>query len=306
MERLAWVRIKRRGKNKNRLVLVKKIDNATAVVTVLIAGCLERNKKRKRGHKEVAVGGFYELELPLMEVSGDGVYPSHEELSQFMESHDPIALAALKKLRTTLQVDDRVQIITGSHVGIEGRVESIDNNNRIVSIIKTNSIDSVEVPISDVRKKFQLGDYVKILHGLREGDEGFITAIDEECADIYIAKASEEVRAESIALVYLITSQFRAGLLQLGWTAPPTKLVATTSQTPTDFYSTGICTSDMYTGDPYVHMEIKVTAGSNKGLFATVIASAETNGNVVLIVVFEAKPNVMAVTVDVKDAVERL
>jgi len=209
LQRSSWVRVRWRGVFRNRMGLVKSINWEESTVTVYL---FMDNKKRKRkvvGENgeillveekgEIMLGEFY-----LSDLSETGVSATPEEIDQFMVCGDPFVQDALEASVWFLRKGDKVKVIDGALVGIEGCITDIEGDD-LVSLTSDSLPGAIQVAPKDIRKIFQRGDYVRVLHGRLKSVEGFVTSIMDKTATLYSpTKPDEEVSlAENLSLCVL-------------------------------------------------------------------------------------------------------
>ena len=96
---------------------------------------------------------------------------------------------------SNLQYGDRIQAIAGTFKGLIGHVLEIrDDSTVIFQSVDPGQSDEKDMPkkpsrfqvcLSEVQKKFELGDHVQVLQGEFGDEEGYIVEINGENATVY-------------------------------------------------------------------------------------------------------------------------
>lgn len=157
------------------------------------------------GHKEVSTrsggsvvfrgdtykDGYLEKDVKLNAIVLEGVQPTIDELTRFLgESKteaggfdlNQIAEAARKAAKTILQPGDAVEVFEGDQRGLFGVVDSILNDVVIITPSATLDLEGtkVEIQARSVRKKFNAGDHVKVMHGTNMDETGLIVRVKDD------------------------------------------------------------------------------------------------------------------------------
>jgi transcription antitermination factor NusG len=213
-----WVRIKQG----NVLAVVKAVNDAESSCTVIFSapqvekrlekrkasrgGALESREEvisvsaqqveKRLGKRKASRDGALEFREEVISVSDviqSGVVAAWEELDLFRCSQDEAVVNALLNKPTLIAVGQRVRIVKGAQAGIEGRVTDITDYNTIVIKDTATQLD-IQVLVTQVKKKFEAGDYVRITLGPSRDFHGFITRLDESIASIFNPKTQSAVR----------------------------------------------------------------------------------------------------------------
>ena len=108
-----------------------------------------------------------------------------------------IADAARKTANLALQPGDHVEIFEGDSKGIIGLVESIVND--VVTIAPSEdehpdlSGTKMDVETKSVRKKFKVGDHVKVLSGANADETGLVVSLNRETVTFHSDLSGEEI-----------------------------------------------------------------------------------------------------------------
>jgi transcription antitermination factor NusG len=184
-----WVRIKQG----NVLAVVKAVNDAESSCTVIFSAPQVEKRLGKRKASRDGALEFREEVISVSDVIQSGVMAAWEELDLFRCSQDEAVVNALSNKPTLIAVGQRVRIVKGAQAGIEGRVTDITDYNTIVIKDTATQLD-IEVLVTEVKKKFEAGDYVRITLGPSRDFHGFITRLDESVASIFNPKTQSAVR----------------------------------------------------------------------------------------------------------------
>lgn len=139
------------------------------------------SSKKFQYHSNTYVGGFLIKSFKVNTLQTEDVNPTLEEVSKFTVGQDEGAdTLDLHKLATTLKSSssdsylpgDAVEIFSGEQRGITGRAVAVRGD--IVTIKVTEGVlagQTVEAPITDLRKRFSEGNHVKVIGGSKYLDE---------------------------------------------------------------------------------------------------------------------------------------
>ena len=135
---------------------------------------------------------FCSLELPVKSVSDVGVNPTPEELERFLPCGKQWVLKAVRRACVVLHVGDRVEVVGGSLKGLMGYVRSLDAKGTVTLCVKDLKED-LYVHQSMVVWKFELGDFVRVIHGQHRGLEGCITYMKDGAVSFFSSKVFREL-----------------------------------------------------------------------------------------------------------------
>lgn len=132
--------------------------------------------------------GYLLKDYKLTYLITDNVRPTLEELSRFNnaleEGIDLNSLSMTLKQETknaTFNNGEHVEITTGEQAGIQGRV--ISTQGGIVTIVATSGElkgQNLEIPSDNLRKKFSVGDHVRVVGGNYSGDTGMVVNVSKD------------------------------------------------------------------------------------------------------------------------------
>lgn len=118
----------------------------------------------------------------------DNVTPRLEELTRFNSANeDGIDLNALAQslkqnaVNSSFQTGEYVQVFKGEQTGMEGRVVSSQGD--IVTIVGTGNLlkgQRIDIPFSNLQKKFLIGDHVRVVNGNYKDDTGMVVQVDKD------------------------------------------------------------------------------------------------------------------------------
>jgi transcription elongation factor SPT5 len=210
----SWVRLQTRGLYRYDLGFVLDFDQRTLDAQVAIVPRIklgrdnaERPKrtlfdleevKRQYGRNSVEQynqihffqgrefkNGLLEICLPIGRILTRNVNPTRSELELFTQCTDSSIVEAGYRELLQFNLHDRVEVIAGQLGGLEGRLANTAQHGNVV-IHPTAAIDLQPIRAREIRKKFRLGDLVKIISGEHQGVEGFIIGLDDEnCVTLY-------------------------------------------------------------------------------------------------------------------------
>jgi ribosomal protein L24 len=176
--------------------------NAEAVRCAYGADSVEKLNQVFRFKKDIYKNGLLEKEVHLTKLSCTDIHPTQYELDTFRLSEDEQVIQALNAAAVSLNIGDRVQAVTGTFRGLTGHVVDIHEDCTVlfehatdgehsqfgredVSETSKTTTTRVQICSSEVRRKFELGDFVHVLHGVHSGDDGYIVELNGEDATLY-------------------------------------------------------------------------------------------------------------------------
>lgn len=154
--------------------------------------------------------GLLELDLTLLDLVQERACPTTAELQRFVESlqkfpESPTAqkrfidLAIARKSAASLRLDDPVVVVSGTMKGTTGKfkaIDGVDQDKVAIEISDDSPGDSyiVHLPIIDVERYFQVGDFVKVKQGLKVGCAGWVVSYNRPHVTFHDMATSREVR----------------------------------------------------------------------------------------------------------------
>ncbi|EJD01904.1 transcription elongation factor Spt5 [Fomitiporia mediterranea MF3/22] len=133
--------------------------------------------------------GYIEKDFKLATLILENVNPTLDEIMKFTRREDGaeneanvdlsiIAETAKKEAIQVLQPGDHVEVFEGEQTGVHGVVESIAND---VVTLRAIGVDiegqKVDVPARSVRKRFKVGDHVKVMSGQNADETGLVVSV---------------------------------------------------------------------------------------------------------------------------------
>ena len=210
----SWVRIKLPGRYRNDLGFVKDIDNRQMDAQVAIVPRIPLTSKRAqrpaaslfdveavklfygpdsvRRANQIHVfqgcelkNGLLERTLAIADLSSINVNPTQSELGLFAQCADQSIAAAAYREMVPIQVQDRIQVVTGGLQGLEGRLTDVDERGTATVDLGAAGVVSQAISAREIRKEFRLGDSVCVISGDHQGLEGYIVAMEKPFASLY-------------------------------------------------------------------------------------------------------------------------
>ena len=245
IQRNSWVRVTRLGRYKNDLAFVRSIENHALSAAVLLVPRIRLTRKRgRKGRVEPAlfdivaakssfgdesvvgdndewsfrsnkfVKGLVELIFEIHELSNRSVNAAQHELDIFCESRLECVVEAAKSRIVKLRVSDKIRVVAGTYQGSSGRLTDIGKDHT-VTFESDDLTGPQRVKAWEIRKRFGLGDFVQVVCGEYEGEEGFIIVMEEDHVVIY----TSAVKTHRETLHYL-NFEVRFHLRNISWNDP--------------------------------------------------------------------------------------
>ncbi|KAI2638440.1 hypothetical protein GGS21DRAFT_508237 [Xylaria nigripes] len=150
-------------------------------------------------------GGFLVKDIKIQHLTVDDVNPTLEEVTRFtsggedgVENIDLKSLAASLRdsnATTTYLPNDVVEVYEGEQKGVVGKATKVQAD--IVTLVVTAGElrgQTIDVPTKGLRKRFQLGDHVKVIGGSRYRDElGMVVKISEDRVTLLTDQTTTEI-----------------------------------------------------------------------------------------------------------------
>lgn len=100
-------------------------------------------------------------------------------------------------LSTLFRIGDRVRVEGGSFATLIGYVRRVEDVHALVdflpSDINTHAPQSVEIPLSDLRRVFQTGDSIRVIYGRDKGRKGHIVRVDGHSLTFLDLEARQQI-----------------------------------------------------------------------------------------------------------------
>jgi transcription elongation factor SPT5 len=153
----------------------------------------QRNLQRRGPHSFIYSGEEYEngyllKDFKITYLATEDVNPNLDELTRFNNANeDGIDLQALSQslkqsmAAVTFQPGEFVEVYSGEQAGMHGKV--VDVNGDIVTVVGTGEHlkdQRIELPVSALRKRFSVGDHVRVVKGNYKDDTGMVVKISKD------------------------------------------------------------------------------------------------------------------------------
>ncbi|RDB29240.1 Transcription elongation factor SPT5 [Hypsizygus marmoreus] len=354
-----WARVKR-GRYKHDLCLIRSVNPRTFDCEIMLVPRLHLGKKRKRslrppqrlfdrdkivrlyGEKSVMLrnsmiifrereysSGLYHTSLKAYDLTSEGVNATEEELKYFHV--DKALWSSAEDFVTPVKIGDKIRVIRGELQGTVGRV--VGFKEMMITITTDGPIGPQDVTSRDIRKIFDLGDFVQVVYSPNRGASGFIVGLDQEMALIY----SRVVGILADAQHDLPGSEIPAALEHIDWKATPGVVYNGTSsvvpstllneprkslpsmehpsaevvrmgprELPSPVNLDDFALQKMHTGDRYRNMEVVIVKGDAKCHFGMIKGTHQSSTGDTLVEVMTATRTVNTLnTYEIKDLRER-
>lgn len=161
--------------------------------------------------------GYIEKDFKLGTLILENVNPTLDEIMKFTRQEDGgendanvdlsiIAETAKKEAIQVLQPGDHVEVFEGEQTGVHGVVESIAND---VVTMRALGVDidgqKVDVPARSVRKRFKLGDHVKVMSGQNADETGLVVSVVDNVVTFLSDMTMQEVNFIALHLSSLFS-----------------------------------------------------------------------------------------------------
>eukprot|EP01135_Chromosphaera_perkinsii_P005299 Nk52_evm7s335 gene=Nk52_evmTU7s335 len=165
--------------------------------------------------------GYLFKAFPLNALICEGVKPSIDELQRFQNSAEGDMDMAGSLGAGTGQVvytkGDSVEVVEGELTNLTGIVEKVDGET-ITVLPKHEDLqelgDALQFQRRQLRKFFKMGDHVKVINGLHNGETGLVVRIDDGVVIFFSDVALKEVKVFSKDLQ--LTTEVASGVDSLG------------------------------------------------------------------------------------------
>lgn len=149
--------------------------------------------------------GFQVRDIKIQQLTVTDVSPTLEEVTRFAsgaedgtENLDLKALAASLKDSNTLVTylpGDIIEVYSGEQKGVVGKASSVQGDIVTMSVTEGDLAgQTIEVPIKGLRKRFHVGDHVKVIGGSRYRDEvGMVVMIADDRVTLLTDQTNTEV-----------------------------------------------------------------------------------------------------------------
>lgn len=130
--------------------------------------------------------------------------PTTDEIAPLVVSSEfsSVALEKLvaKNTAAGLSIGDNVEIISGEPQGLRGKLANVEMDTVQITLESSSngSVHLIEIPRKDVRKYFEVGDYVKVKAGTEQGRSGWVVGCDRGSVTFYDTSTSAHVCLRNI------------------------------------------------------------------------------------------------------------
>lgn len=152
-------------------------------------------------HNDIYENGFLFKDYRLTFLDTENIKPTLDELQRFNSASDEgIDLTALAQTlkndrsKSSFQVGDDVEVFTGEQTGVEGSVIGV--HGEIVTLQVTSGPlkgQKFDAPSSNLRKRFAIGEHVRVSSGNYSGEVGMVVGIDKDSVTIVSDSSRNEV-----------------------------------------------------------------------------------------------------------------
>jgi transcription elongation factor SPT5 len=150
--------------------------------------------------------GFIEKDFRLTGLQLENVNPTLDEITRFTKGQDGtenetsvdlsiIAEASRKAAISVLQPGDHVEVFEGEQSGVQGTVQSVEQDTvTVVPIGVDFDGQKVQIPARSVRKRFKPGDHVKVMTGTNADETGLVVSVADNVVTFLSDMSLQEVR----------------------------------------------------------------------------------------------------------------
>jgi len=156
--------------------------------------------------------GLLDKEYPISSIVMESVNPTLNEIAKFQDDDkednsrkggvkinlDAIADAAKMTAGSDIRPGDQVEITEGEMTGLKGTVETVTGDTlhiRSAAGLGRSDDPLVEISAREVRKRFEIGDHVKVMQGVNANDTGMVLDVDNNVVTFFSDLSQKEVKA---------------------------------------------------------------------------------------------------------------
>jgi transcription elongation factor SPT5 len=161
------------------------------------------------------IDGFCIKDVKISFIATEDVKPTLEEISRFtqeitedMGSLSAIADANRNITAAVLFPGDRVEVYEGEQMNLEGKIITVTPD--VISIKVADDIQDenmrgqiVEIPAKSVRKRFDVGEHVKVLSGQNINASGMVVEVKGDVVTLMSDQGEQEVSKKVMKLILL-------------------------------------------------------------------------------------------------------
>ena len=144
--------------------------------------------------------GFLFKDFKMAYIEAKDVKPTLEEVAQFAGDNGEadMDLLAIREANNSSTADylpgDKVEVTKGEQAGFIGRIERVTKQVLLIRQDTDGTLGtSVEVSVDDVRKRFDVGEHVKVLRGKNKDASGMVVDVKGEVVTIMSDQVEQEV-----------------------------------------------------------------------------------------------------------------
>ncbi|GME87149.1 hypothetical protein B5S28_g384 [[Candida] boidinii] len=167
--------------------------------------------RRDKGYfiykNEEFINGFLYKDVKITQLDIQNIKPTLHELTLFnsgsgSEGIDLASIASTLKSTSEKSISfqplDNVEIVGGEQTGMKGKILAAPDSKIVRVKLEGNNdpeIDNtvVEIPISNLRKIFLVGDHVKIIHGSHTDESGLIVKVESNQVTLVSDQTMNEI-----------------------------------------------------------------------------------------------------------------
>ncbi|KAI0975105.1 hypothetical protein F4678DRAFT_317623 [Xylaria arbuscula] len=150
-------------------------------------------------------GGFQVKDIKIQHLTVNDVNPTLEEVTRFTSGgEDGVENIDLKSLAASLRdsnatatylPNDVVEVYEGEQKGVVGKATKVQSDIVTLEVTEGELVgQTIDVPTKGLRKRFQLGDHVKVIGGSRYRDElGMVVKISEDRVTLLTDQTNTEI-----------------------------------------------------------------------------------------------------------------
>ncbi|KAI9323900.1 hypothetical protein BX666DRAFT_2038802 [Dichotomocladium elegans] len=149
--------------------------------------------------------GYLEKNMKISSLQIEDVSPSLEEITKFIGDSagedgdrglDAASLQAVNDAQASslLQTGDTVEVIEGDMIHSVGTIDSVNDTSVAVNVNVGGVSKRVTLPARQIRKKFNAGDHVKVIHGLRKDESGMIVKVEGNVVTMISDASMDEIK----------------------------------------------------------------------------------------------------------------
>ncbi|WWC65232.1 transcription elongation factor SPT5 [Kwoniella dejecticola CBS 10117] len=152
------------------------------------------------------IDGFCVKDVKIAVIESENVNPTLEEISRFSGDDQSTAkfdLSAIADANKNLTVSvllpgDQVEVYEGEQTGLYGRVATVTQDVIAIKAVGGEVHDQIiEVPSRSVRKRFDVGEHVKVLAGKNQNATGMVVEVKGDVVTLMSDQGEQEIKVFS-------------------------------------------------------------------------------------------------------------